>query len=147
MVVHNSDLVVDQRVDVIESSGVLELQQCSFQVVHPQILHADIKTSLVTPREEATGCSVGCHCWVGFVLSRESMAKSNPPWGEVPVQLVALVEVFTRQVVLLNQEVVSAHREPGNRTVSIVADQAMCGVVKFADFAQFNEDCAVQGNY
>ena len=90
----NSDLVVNQRVCFANFQGLLKLEQCSWVVVHPQVLHSDEKACEMAAREKASCCSVRRHGLLRLVLGREGMTKSYPGGSKVLVQIVGLLEIL-----------------------------------------------------
>lgn len=73
----------------------------------------------MTPWKQSGSCPVRGHCLLRFVLSCETMPKSNPTGRKIFIEIVCLLEIFTSLWELFDQKVVAAHRIPADGAIRI----------------------------
>lgn len=68
LVVDNPDFVKDRGVGGAEFLGLFKFPERGLEVVHAEVLHADVERSLVAAGEESRRCSVRGHRGVRLIL-------------------------------------------------------------------------------
>jgi len=140
------NLIVDHWVLPINLKSLLEAHKRSLQVIRSKVLHPDEQVGQVATWEQPRCSSICGHRLIRFILSCETVSKSNPTGCEVLVDAVGLVVVLAGQVVLPYQEVVGANSEPGDGEVGVGADQLVGQVVELSHLVELDHDGAVHGD-
>jgi hypothetical protein len=107
-----SNLIEHERVSGADPLGLLQLEECRREIVHPQILHADEKARHVTPWEETGSGPVSRHGLLRLILGSKTVPKSDPGCRKILVEIVGLLEVFPSLGVFLDQEIVTSNCVP-----------------------------------